>query len=63
MSHTEPEPSVSGATKASRTKVPSRWKTWMRSLARSHAYTRPSWDTSAQCSGLRNCCAGGSSGS
>src|SRR5258708_39075346 len=36
--------------------------TWRRFACRSQTYTRPSFDTSAQCTGLRNCCEGGASG-
>ena len=62
MSQTDPSPSVFFATKTSFTKVPSGLNTWMRSLGRSQTYSRPSCESSAQCTGLRNCCAGGSVG-
>src|SRR5215208_7394315 len=48
MPHTEPAPSVFGATVFSFTKDPSFLKSWMRSLFESHTYTRPSLDNSAQ---------------
>src|SRR6267378_3013604 len=57
-SQVEPSASDSGSTKISFTNLPSRVNTCSRSLVRSHTYTRPSTDTSAQCTGPRNCCDG-----
>ena len=39
-------------------KLPSGLNTWMRSLTRSQTYSRLSCVSSAQCTGLRNCCSG-----
>src|SRR5215217_9765896 len=63
ISQTEPAAFVFFATNISLTYVPSERKTWIRSLTRSHTYTKPSLDGSAQCTGLRNCFAGGADGS
>ena len=63
MSHVDPSPSVRGAIRTSSTNVPSFWKTWIRSLGRSHTYTKPSSEGSAQCTGVRNCWMSGASGS
>src|SRR5689334_13845283 len=62
MSHTEPSPRVAGSTNFSFTNLPLLSNTWMRSFGRSHTYSRPSTLGSAQCTGLRNCCAGGALG-
>src|ERR1700686_3091138 len=61
MSHAEPEPSVRFAMNASFTKVPSGLNTWIRSFTRSQTYNKRSTERSAQCTGLRNCWAGGAS--
>src|SRR5476649_2242196 len=59
MSHADPEPSVSLLKNASFTNVPSGLNTWMRSFTRSQTYNSRSTERSAQCTGFRNCCAGG----
>ena len=63
MSHTEPSARVSFATQTSFTNLPSLVKIWTRSFGRSHTYTMPSFDRSAQCTGVRNCLAIGAAGS
>src|SRR4051794_21332621 len=62
MSHTEPDLRVFLSKNASFTNVPSFLNTWTRSLTRSHTYTKPSFDTFAQCTVL-NCFDGGAFGS
>src|SRR5882672_8704643 len=61
MSQTEPDRSVVLSKNASLTKVPSFRNTCTRSFTRSHTYTNPSFETSAQCTVL-NCFDGGSDG-
>src|SRR5215510_11685364 len=61
MSHTDPDRSVFFSKNASFTKVPSLRNTCTRSFTRSHTYTNPSFETSAQCTVL-NCFEGGSDG-
>ncbi len=62
MSQVDPSPSVFGETHASLTNLPSGVNTWIRSFDAIADVDQASFDISAQCTGVRNCCAGGASG-
>src|ERR1041384_396483 len=62
ISNVDPSTSVFFSTTTSFTNVPSVLNTWMRSFVRSQTYNNPSLASATQCTGVRNCWAGGSLG-